>query len=231
MLFGQWKERLLVGRIGFDPAIHDVLLRDRAFMQHLRAFARIYSAFERTKSARGPYEVSDGVTWDAVFCMRDILRELPRRYLDGESRVSPDAFVELMRSSYASERDVRLYPSRRTQIRLFQDSYTAMIRRAAAIDARSTAAMLREVERRSSALNRYERITGDGLLIAAKKLIKNHNAMNHKELYAVFRGFVEDQILRPPASSRASYAGGRGAAFSRLHGSMLRAIKEHREGL
>ena len=230
-LFAQWKERLLIERMGYDPDMLDVLTRDRAFMQRLRAFARIYAIFERAKSSRGPYKVSDGITWDAVFCMRDILRELPRRYLDGESRVPAEEFLELMRSSYASEDDVRPSRRRNTRIRRFQDDYIAMIERAAIIRDCSASAMLREVERRSSVLNRYERITGDGVLLAAKKWIASHNAMNHKELYTVFRDFVADQSLRPPPASGARRMAPRFRCSGGLHGSMLQAIREHREGL
>lgn len=230
--FLHWKHRLLAERIGFDPRQHDALFEDRAFMQHLTGFAHVYRHFERTQSVVGPYRVADGITRDAVFCMRDILRELPRRYLEGgaggEWNLPAEELIELMRSSYARERDVLMYPARRARIRRFQQHYAGMIRRAAALQGRGAPAMLREIERRSAVLNRYERITGDGVLIAAKKLIDRHNTMKHKDLYAVFRGFVETYRRYPAA---AAPVGVRTASASRVHDSMLAVIRQHREGL
>lgn len=72
------------------------------------------------------------MTWDAVFCMRDLLRELPERLMEGTGPLEPEAFIAMMRSSYASDRDVRLYPARRARVRRFQRSYIRLMQRAAA---------------------------------------------------------------------------------------------------
>lgn len=224
--FEQWRDRLLVERIGFAPEFAPTLLADRQFAAELQKLARDYRHFERSKSLIGPYRVSDGVTWDAVFCMRDLLRELPERLRAGASPITPEAFIDVMRSSYASERDVRLYPARRTRVRRFQRSYIELMRRASTLQGRSLDATLRAVAHRSALLNRPDRVTGDGVLIAARRLLAGHKNMTHKEMYAVFHGFVEAQ--RPRANALPAL---RGAACQRLHGSMLQAIRAHREGL
>lgn len=232
-LFARQQEKLLIDRIGFAPALQESLLKDRSFMQQLRVFAPVYRRFERTSSARGVYEVSDGITRDAVFCMRDLLRELPGRYLDGASQLAAEEFIELMRSEYAEVRDVRLYPHRRAQIVRFQRAYVGMVERAALLDGCSRTTMLRRVRQRSIVLNRSERITGDGVLVAARKLLRNHNAMSHKELYDVFQGVVEDQSPHFPSSAVSASPSGTagGDSCARLRGAMLKAIREHRQGL
>lgn len=224
--FGQWRDRLLVERIGFAPESVPTLLADRQFSAELREFARDYRHFERSKSLIGPYRVSDGVTWDAVFCMRDLLRELPERLMEGTGPLEPEAFIAMMRSSYASDRDVRLYPARRARVRRFQRSYIRLMQRAAAMRGRRLEATLRAAAHRSALLNRLDRVTGDGVLIAARRLLAGHKDMTHKEMYAVFQGFVEAQRPRENALPVL-----RGAACRRLHGSMLQAIRTHREGL
>ncbi len=224
--FERWRARFLVERIGFSPRLAPTLLADRVFAGELRGFTRDYRHFERSKSALGPYRVSDGITWDAVFCMRDILRELPERLCAGAGEIDAEEFIDLMRSSYASARDVQLYPARRQRVRRFQRSYLRLIERAAAIAGCSREAMLRTVASRSAHLNRYDRITGDGVLIAARRLLPSYKDMNHKDLYAVFRGFVDAQ--RAPRTPPAMFGS---EATQRLHGSMLQAIRAHREGL
>ncbi|MDR2876734.1 MAG: protein adenylyltransferase SelO family protein [Chromatiales bacterium] len=235
--FLQSKHRLLAERIGFDPEQCGALCKDHIFQNHLAAFASIYWHFERTQSLVGPYRVADGITRDAIFCMRDLLRELPQHYLElgvNNDWVLPaEDFLELMRSRYACERDLRIYPARRSRIRRFQQHYGGMIRRAAELQGNgqrsyeeSGVAMLRKVARRSAVLNRYERITGDGVLRAAKKLIDSSNAVKEKELYAVFRGFVE--TYQPHLVAAASM---RTASVSRVCDAMLAIARQHCEGL
>jgi uncharacterized protein YdiU (UPF0061 family) len=224
--FERWRAHFLVERVGFSSALAPALLADRVFAEELREFARHYRHFERSKASIGPYRVSDGVTWDAVFCMRDLLRELPARLRDGAGEVAPEEFIDMMRSSYASERDVRLYPARRSRARRFQRSYSRLVDRAAAIAGCGFDAMLRAVASRSAQLNPYDRITGDGVLIAARRLLSGYKDMNHKEMYAVFRGFVDAQCARPARPAALGSETSR-----RLHGAMLQAIRSHREGL
>jgi hypothetical protein len=224
--FEQWRARFLAERIGFAPELVPALLADEKFAAELRGFARDYRHFERTKSRLGPYRVTDGVTWDAVFCMRDLLRELPERLCAGVGEIDAGEFIDMMRSSYASEKDARLYPARRARVRRFQRSYRRLIERASVIAGRSFDSMLRAVASRSAQINRVDRITGDGVLIAAKRLLSSHKNMKHKEMYDVFRSFVEAQRIQPAKPVTL------GSEISRrLHGSMLQAIRAHREGL
>lgn len=75
--FGQVKDELLLYKIGFDKDTADAFLRNKKAVEDLRIFRKTFSYFEAAISSKGKYNISDGITCDAIFCMRDILRELP----------------------------------------------------------------------------------------------------------------------------------------------------------
>jgi uncharacterized protein YdiU (UPF0061 family) len=224
-------ERLLY-KMGYPPALHQRMLEDQGLQTDLHEFSRLFSHFERVKSKRGPYDIADGITWDAVFCMRDILRELPARYRAGEHRIEAQEFVRIMRSNYASRQDVQLYPARIRRIRRFQKLYLRLLVRAATISGRSAAGLIAEMECRSALINRYERITGDAVLIASRRLIKSHNTMNKNDIYKIISSFVSDQVLSPEARGRGHGSASAGDHCSRLlYKSMINIVAEYREGL
>lgn len=229
--FEEHRQELLLHRIGYPVAVCSRLLGDARFRAAFERFASDFSHFERVKSKRGPYEITDGITWDAVFCMRDILRELPARYAAGARHVGAEDFIRIMRSNYASRHDARLYPARRRRIGRFQRAYLCMLERAAAVTGRPAAQLMREIARRSARINRYERITGDAVLIASKRLIKSRNAMNINDIYKIVSGFVENQVLRPEGRVRTHDPAAWEPCSRLLYQTMVRIVAEHREGL
>jgi uncharacterized protein YdiU (UPF0061 family) len=223
---------LLLHKLGYPPVLHSRLLNDARFCAELRRFTVDFSHFERVKSMRGPYDIADGVTWDAVFCMRDILRELPARYAAGEQRISAEEFIRIMRSNYASRQDVLLYPARQRRISRFQHTYRRMLEQAAAIANEPVTRLLAKVRQRSALINRYERITGDGVLIASKRLIKSSNTMNRNDIYKILCGFTEDQVLLPEERRAQAHNPAAWEPCSRLlYQSMIKIVSEYREGL
>lgn len=229
--FAAHREELLLYKLGYAPELHRRLLADGGFQRDLAEFTRIFSHFERTKSKRGPYDIADGVTWDAVFCMRDILRELPARYQVDEGLLDADEFIRIMRSRYASRRDVRIYPARRRRIKRFQILYRRLLERAAALSGRAADRLLVQLVRRSALINRYERITGDAALIASKRLIKSRNTMNKNDIYRLISGFASDQVLSPERRARAPDTVAWDRCARMLYQSMIRVVAEYREGL
>ncbi|MBK9130789.1 MAG: YdiU family protein [Gammaproteobacteria bacterium] len=229
--FAEHREELLLYKLGYAPELHRRLLGDGGFRRDLAEFTRIFSHFERTKSKRGPYDITDGVTWDAVFCMRDILRELPARYQAGEGPLDADEFIRIMRSRYASRQDVRMYPARRRRIKRFQVLYRRLLRRAAGLSGRAAEHLLVQLVRRSALINRYERITGDAALIASKRLIKSRNTMNKNDIYRLISGFASDQILSPERRVQAPDTVAWDRCARLLYQSMIRVVAEYREGL
>lgn len=229
--FAAHREELLLYKLGYAPELHRRLLADAGFREDLRRFGRVFSYFERAKSKRGPYDIADGVTWDAVFCMRDVLRELPVRYQAGEGRVDAHEFIRIMRSKYASREDVLVYPARRRRIDRFQEIYLRLLDRAVEVSGRSRARLLADLVRRSALINRYERITGDAALITSKRLIKSRNTMNKNDIYKLISGFASSQVLRPERRVRVPDTVTWDRCARMLYQSMIRVVAEYREGL
>lgn len=229
--FTEHRRELLLQKIGYPPASQPRLLADAQFRAELQRFAGDFAHFERVKSKRGPYKITDGITWDAVFCMRDILRELPARYRAGEWRLDAEDFIHIMRSHYATRRDVLPYPARRRRIERFQLTYRRMLERAATLSGTTVAGLLEEIARRSARINRYERITGDAVLIASKRLIKSRNTMNENDIYKIFLDFVEDQVLVPGRRVDISRQRDWEPCARLLYRSMIRIVSDYREGL
>ncbi|MBI3772490.1 MAG: YdiU family protein [Gammaproteobacteria bacterium] len=196
------KHELILYRIGFNMNVVSKIQKDKEINNILMEFVEVYSYFEKVKSSKGLYNIKDGVTWDAVFCVRDILRELPAYYLSNNKDMSCQMFVDILKSNYATKDDLKPTISRNEKIRRFQRLYKALVARAAECDGVSEKSMLREIVKRSSLINRYERITGDSIIYASEALAKGSDSMAPKTRHKVFSEFVELQVLRPENKRR-----------------------------
>jgi hypothetical protein len=195
---------LLLRNIGFDQRTREAMIQnDRA--QVVR-FQRAYAYFERAKAARGPVRLEDGLTWNAIFSTRDLLRELPERYLREGFPVAAKTFIEIASSTYASRADRRLTSHRARMASSFQNSYRSLIECASKRAGRSVPRLLVDLVQRSARINRYARITGDAALHAAKTLIRNRRRLPCDRMYAIISRFVEDQTRLP---ERRIFRGGR----------------------
>ena len=127
--FATTKRELLLRRVGFDAAAADLLQRRDA--RRIERFEQALGYFERARAARGPVAVPDGLSWNAIFSVRDLLAELPGRYRERPTPVSPEDFIEIAASSYAKSRDRALTPHRRRMAGQFQRAYLDLVVRAA----------------------------------------------------------------------------------------------------
>jgi hypothetical protein len=231
--YEQHKVTCLLRKIGFKPDTIELMSNDKSTMKLVREFQKSFSYFERAKSKKGLYAVSDGVTWDAIFCMRDILRELPEYYLDGNLSISADEFIEIARSNYATNMDSKLTPSRKKRITEFLALYNKIFEKAAQLRKTPATSVLREITTRSALINRYDRITGDSIIHIANRLIKAGKKVSSKEFYAMYEDFVEAQVLLPEYFPRGTKTNKRHktANAKKAYHSMLDVVREHREGI
>lgn len=232
-VFEKTRYELLLYKIGFDEQQIKRFLRSRKSIVLIESFRRCFSSFERAKSRRGPYAVGDGISWDAVYCMRDILRELPQWFQRGYDWMDADTFIEVTRSDYADDEDVALTRYRRRQIRRFQKLYWELIERMVYITGKSEYAVLQRVVARSAVINRYERVTGDALIYVAQQLIKLDQSVSKAVLHQMFTSFVEAQILIPEVAARQARSRRRDQLARRYKGyhSVFRVVRECREGI
>jgi len=187
--FAEMRDRLLLRRIGFDARTERELI-DRA-RPLVKRFDRAHAWFETARSSRGRVAVPDGVTWNAVYSTRDLLRELPRIYERQSGPIAPEIVLALAASSYASRADRRATPARLRHAREFQAAYLTLVRRAARITRRSTAEVLAGLAARSAAINAYTRVTGDAIAHAAARLRRRHNRLGPDALYEIIERFAE----------------------------------------
>ncbi len=189
------KNRNVLQKIGFKKNQQDYLLK--SYLQLVTKFRNVFAYFERAKSKRGIYKVADGISRDAIFCMRDILRELPQLYLTRGTQLPPKDFTEVIKSSYAKKRDLRITAIRRQQIIRFQSLYMELIIAAGKGTAQNHNQFLLEITMRSSIINKYDRVTGDSITYIVAKVQKVRPKLSANELYQLALQFSSYQNLNP----------------------------------
>jgi hypothetical protein len=209
----------------------------RGLLRHppeaLARFERAHDHFERARAARGPIKVPDGLNWNAIFCVRDWLRELPARFQHDPTPLDPEEFLAIGLSSYASRRDRRPTDHRRRMASLFQRAYLELMDGAARRLGRPRDALLAEVARRSSVINRADRITGNGVDYATHRLLRARRQLKPEQVSGMVDLFAQDQELSPPPAAATRRATTRRAPppMRRLLDAMIQEIEDHREGL
>ena len=192
--FATTRDRLLLRRMGFDARTERALLEQGRAL--VRRFDRAHGWFERARSARGRVAVPDGITWNAVYSTRDLLRELPRIYARDPRPLPARLLLSLAASSYASRSDRRVTPTRARWCRELQVSYLALVRRAARLTRRTSADVLAALATRSGAINVYARVTGDAISHAATLLARHRRHLGPDALYEIVDRFADPRT--PP---------------------------------
>jgi predicted HTH domain antitoxin len=221
-------------KTGFNNDSIQSLLNDPHSASMIKSFGNLCAYFEKAKSSKGLYKVQDGITRDAIFCLRDILRELPVLLVEDEDTfISADKFINIIKSQYASKQDLKLTSWRKERIRKFQSAYKDLLNRAAKLAGKPVNALLHEMAERSALINRYQRVTGDAVIYVASNLIRNRRKLTSEELHHVFTAFVGEQILIPenvvnfdkPMEKVAN------TNSKKVYENMLKIVKECREGI
>lgn len=213
-------------KIGFNKDIRDQLINSH--LEIVKEFHHSFSYFERAKSVRGPKEVNDGITWDAIFCMRDILRELPQLYLSRGENITREEFLEILKSTYATEEDLLITTYRKKKIDEFQKNYWNLVKEAASYDKITINKVLLNLTMRSSVINKYDRVTGDSITTITDMLLDKIDNMNPNKLYELLYNFSEYQNLDPDNERNLDKSQWQ---KSKLMRGFLKVVREYREGL
>ncbi len=222
--FTECKDRNLLKKIGFRKEQQELLLKGNRGL--VAKFRKAFTYFERAKSKRGLYKVADGVTRDAVFCMRDILREFPQLYLTRQEPLPAEDFIEVIRSSYARRSDLRLTPIRRKQITKFQDTYIALVSALARASGSDRKHLLLELTMRASIINKYDRVTGDSISFIVQKVQKVRPKLPAQELFELARQFTTYQNMNPDQKRAQGMEGGRHRNILQNFYSIVRDCRE-----
>lgn len=220
------KHRNLLYKIGLKESQQTFLLDEHLAV--VKNFKKAFNFFERSKANKGIHKVADGINHDAIFCMRDILRELPQLYLTRGNKITPQEFIEIIKSSYAKKNDLRLDKLRYKYIEEFQTSYLKMISLVEKEFKLDHNQLLLEITMRSSVINKYDRVTGDSITWVVDKVKKHKPHLKAEDIYKLSKEFTSYQTLDPDQKSHNSLD-------SKEHQKIMRdlfsIVREHREGL
>lgn len=237
--FATHRRRLLLEQIGFDEAcIRRLVRREPEAVDRLLALHR---RLERRRSSRGPHRVPDGLSWNAVYCMRDVLRELPGMLRDAlpergradratrDRLVSPEAFYDVALSAYASRRDRAPSPYRRRLARDYQRRYLALVDLARRAAGHSRRRALTDLSTTAAQRNPFARMTGDGLTHATRRIATNRNRLRAEEIHWLVQAFADDQQRAPVATPRDAAA--QRPLVARLDREIGSLVSDYRESL
>lgn len=233
--FEHHRRRLFLRQIGCSDPDIDAILRkvpaclDSAMAKHQR--------LERRRSSRGACRVPDGLSWNAVYCMRDILRELPERLLrsaaEGSACLPAPEFYEIALSNYASRKDRQINAYRRRLALEYQREYLKLVDAIATRGNRSRGAVLEDLSTRSVLRNPYARMTGDGLTHATRRLTTNRGRLAPEEIYRLLRAFADFQQREGSCESESATLAmaNERPLVRRIHRDLLTLTRDFRESL
>lgn len=192
-------DRRLLWRVGFDPAQAARLLEKRR--GDVEALRRAVEYFEDVKVARGPEKLPDGVTHKPVFLIRNLLRELPRFFLeerggDLSASMDPARFCRAMAASYASRKDMQMTDGRAARARELQECWRRLVN-AVAEDGAEAGKSLAALAERAAVINHEHRMTGDGLIWIINEILAFKDKLDWEELHEALETFIESQVLVP----------------------------------
>lgn len=228
--FFDYKNHNILMKIGFNAKYTQTLLDH--YRKEIEDFRNDFTYFEMAKSVKGPQKVPDGINWNAIFCMRDILRELPQIYLSRgiNGVVSVDEFIDIIKSSYATKADLKRSLRRNLKIRSFQKNYIKLIHLVSKKLKETPEKVLLDVSMRSSVINKYDRVTGDSISTIIEKIMARKPKLSAEEISIILKEFTDYQNLNPDKARRPSNFESE-KEQSRLVKGMLQIVREYRDGI
>ena len=234
--FATHKRRLFLRQIGFDEKTVETICDSSPDV--LETLLQLHNRLERTRSTLGRRPVADGLSWNAVYCMRDILRELPGQILkasaDGRSRLDAKRFFEIALSDYASRKDKQLTPYRRQLAARYQRAYLELMQWFAEKKRRSVRSILEDIAPGARRRNPYARMTGDGLTHATRRLTANRKRLEAEETYRLIQAFADTQQREDASTSATNFVdtiATERKLVRRIHKDMQELARDYRESL
>ena len=196
----------VLSKIGFTEEQQQKLLKNKKARILAYEFQRQFRYYEKAVSGRRAYKTPDGVTRDAIFCMRDFLREFPIFYLQEQEFMSSEEFIVSIASNYSSYRDLQKYERKTVRNRNLQKAYIHLMEQCAELCDTDVEELLESIVERSSLINRYDILTGNGVIRVIDRLLKSRLGLNFSEFQGAIHQISMDQIndpdfVRPKTSS------------------------------
>ncbi|MCP4915217.1 MAG: hypothetical protein GY909_19005 [Oligoflexia bacterium] len=225
-IFQEQKNINLLKKIGFSKKHREAIYPK--YKKEVEKFRKVFSYFERSKSIVGLEEVNDGINWNAIFCMRDILRELPQLYLSRALEdIKHEEFIEIIKSNYALTEDLELSSYRKSQINKFQRIYKELVSLCAKELGMNEDRVILEIMMRSSVINKFDRVTGDSITTIVDLIMKNKKSLTPDKMHQLLKNFVDYQNLNPESKFNQKRSPNR----SKMIKDIYKIVSDYREGL
>ena len=223
--FVENKQANLLHKLGFKLETQEALMKSAK--KEIDLLLEPFAYFERAKSKAGLHKVPDGINWNAIYCMRDILRELPQLYLSRNASIERSEFLEIIKSYYCTEEDFAANSYRDKKIDEFQEGYWKLVKKASKLTGEEEQTILLNMIMRSSIINKIDRVTGDSISEIVHKVMHAKPKIKPTKLFEVLSEFVDYQDLRPESKMAKSDKENQ----SNLVKGMLQVVREYLEGL
>lgn len=228
--FNDYKNRNILMKIGFNSKYADFLLEN--CKKDVEDFRSDFIYFEMAKSVKGIQKVPDGINWNAIYCMRDILRELPQMLMSRgiNSSLRSSEFIDIIKSRYATKADLKKSIRREMKIRSYQKNYVKLLNKVAVKFKMTPEKVLLDVSMRSSVINKYDRVTGDSITSIVAKVMNQKPKLSAEDINKTLKEFVAFQNLNPDKDRKVSNFEAE-KEQSRLVKGMLQIVREYRDGI
>jgi hypothetical protein len=189
------RKRMLLEKAGFTR--HDAELMMEKSPKNVARFERAFKWWERKTKQKKHYRVADGITKDALYSMRDILREMPRHLNKSWDLMPIERFMDHITSTYCGAADSKPNFIRSIKATELQKAYMTLIETCARLTEARRENMVGRVMARAEILNRRERVTGDAICNVGEKILRSRKQLPRKELFGLISTFIDAQILVP----------------------------------
>ncbi len=191
-IFKTHKNHLLLKKIGFSLSESESKrwTRHSSFLR----FEKIFRKFEReTRQLKNMTKVPDGITKDALFCMKDYLREMPKFLLKNNREMTPTEMMDVLASEYCTKQARALSLKRKTMLKKLQESYLGLIELATIKFDQSRKEVLFGIQSRAQHSNPESRVTGDAICEVGKKILNERKKINASNVQKLMDMYIEQQ--------------------------------------
>ncbi len=188
-------------KIGFEEFHINTMLADVVCYDEVQNFQQQLRYFEKAVAARKEHAVADGIMRDAIFCMRDFLREFPAFYLQHERFMSAPEFISMVSSDYASQIDRAKYRRQSKRIENLQKTYLKILEFYCDGFQITLPKLLGTLKSRVAIINQEDKLTGHGISHLTDIIVKEKSRLSNDELHSLIAGVIDDNTLNPEYTS------------------------------
>ena len=219
-------------KIGYTKQQQEQLINNDKSYATLRTFHTKFRFFEKAVAKRKAYKVADGITRDAIFCMRDFLRELPLHLAQENKFYTAKEFVSLVASNYSSQLDRTAYTKKVNRIESMQRFYVEVMGHCHYLTGISKDKLLLQLSERSAIINPHAKLTGNAVINIAHKILQKRSQLSFSELNALIHNIVHEHIYDPDYKDKYDDVVYRKSAKIRsILNWSVKAIRDHRVGI